>query len=239
MDQLTQYIELFEAYQAKLLDESAILEFEARLNSDSEFRKAYQDFLSIEEGLKRHYKSEFFNQFQDLDKELDKELGQNKKYSVKKIIVYSTTIAASFLIFFFGYSYFQSQDHVELAKEYWPIEPGLPVKMSTKGKYDEAMNAYKLGEFDKAIKEFRKIESDTSNYFLGEIYYKKENYKKAIYYFEINQNGSTYSELSLFKKALCYILLNEKEKAGIILNSLSKSTSNQYSSLAKKVLKEL
>ena len=63
MDQLIQHIELFEAYQAKKLDESEILEFEARLNSDSDFRKAFQDFLSIEEGLKDHYKREFKAQF--------------------------------------------------------------------------------------------------------------------------------------------------------------------------------
>ena len=238
MDQLTQHIELFEAYQAKLLDESAILEFEARLNSDSEFRKAYQDFLSIEEGLKRHYKSEFFNQFQDLDQELDKELGQNKKYSIKKIIVYTTTIAASFLIFFFGYSYFQSQDHVELAKEYWPIEPGLPVKMSTKGKYDEAMNAYKLGEFDKANTLLDKISSDTSIYFQGVIAYELNDFRSSRGFFNQIEKGSLYFNNAQFRLGL--ILLSEGDliSAKRIFN-IQKSENNLFSKESNEILKKI
>jgi hypothetical protein len=238
MDQLTQHIELFEAYQAKLLDESAILEFEARLNSDSEFRKAYQDFLSIEEGLKRHYKSEFFNQLQDLDQELDKELGQNKKYSVKKIIVYTTTIAASFLIFFFGYSYFQSQDHIELAKEYWPIEPGLPVKMSTKGKYDEAMNAYKLGEFDKANTLLDKISSDTSIYFQGVIAYELNDFRASRGFFNQIEKGSLYFNNAQFRLGL--ILLSEGDliSAKRIFNTQT-IENNLFAKESKEILKKI
>ncbi len=241
MDTILEHIDLFEAYQAKTLENSDVLEFEARLNSDVAFREAYQQFISIDEGLKRHYKNEFLSQFKSLDEQLDKELEQNKKSPIKKIIFYSTSIAASFLIFFLGYSYFKgTSNSIEIAKQNWPVEIGLPVTMATsKGKYDEAMNAFKLEEWEKAIKAFNKIDSDTSIYFLGEISYKKSNYKKAIHYFESIPIESSYAELALFKKALCYILLNDKENAVIILNSLSRSPSNQYSVLAKKVLKGL
>jgi len=238
MDQLTQHIELFEAYQAKLLDESAILEFEARLNSDSEFRKAYQDFLSIEEGLKRHYKNEFFNQLKDLDQELDKELGKTKKYSVKKLIVYTTSIAASFLIFFFGYSYFQSQDHVEIAKEYWPIEPGLPVKMSTRGRYDEAMNAYKLGEFDKANSLLDKISSDTSIYFQGVIAYELNDFRSSRGFFNQIEKGSLYFNNAQFRLGL--ILLSEGDliSAKRIFNTQT-IENNLFAKESKEILKKI
>ncbi len=238
MDQLIQHIELFEAYQAKKLDESEILEFEARLNSDSDFRKAFQDFLSIEEGLKDHYKREFKAQFIELDKQLDIDLYKRSNSPLKKIILFSSAIAASICMLFIGYSYYQTQKNIEIAKEYWPVEPGLPVKMSSKGKYDEAMNAYKLGEWDKAIKEFSKIESDTSTYFLGEISYRKGNYKNAIHFFETIPKGSSYSDLAMLKKALCYVVFN-KNKAILTLTTLVKLQSNQYSVLAKRVLKKL
>jgi TolA-binding protein len=238
MEQLLHNIELFEAYQAKLLDESAILEFEARLNSESEFRKAYQDFLSIEEGLKRHYKNEFLNQFQELDKELDKELVQHKKYSLKKIIIYTSSIAASFLIFFFGYSYYQTERNIEIAKEYWPIEPGLPVKMSSKGKYDEAMNAYKLGEFDKANTLLDKISSDTSIYFQGVIAYELNDFRASRGFFNQIEKGSLYFNNAQFRLGL--ILLSEGDliSAKRIFN-IKKTENNLFSKESNEILKKI
>jgi TolA-binding protein len=205
MDQLTQHIELFEAYQAKLLDESAILEFEARLNSDSEFRKAFQDFLSIEEGLKEHYKREFKSKFKELDKQLDIDLDKRSKSNIKKIILFSSAIAASICMLFIGYSYYQTQKNIEIAKEYWPVEPGLPVKMSSKGKYDEAMNAYKLGEFSSSVSFLNKIPSDTSYYFQGVIAFEQKDKAKAKQFFNQIDKSSTYHNTAQFRLGLIFL----------------------------------
>ena len=231
------HVELFERYRNGDLSERELIEFEARLVYDSELKEDFDNYEALEVGIKVHFRNELKSKFQGMDKLMDNPA--KKRTDPRRCLIWSSAIAACLLIGVFLFQHFSSSKNAVLAKEYWPEEPGLPVKMSSKGKYDDAMNAYKLGEFDKAIKEFRKIELDTSSYFIGEIYYKKEYYKKAIYYFDTTPNGSTYSELSLFKKALCYILLNEKEKASIILNSVSKSPSNQYSCLAKKLLKKL
>jgi hypothetical protein len=51
--------------------------------------------------------------------------------------------------------------------------------MSTKGTYDDAMNAYKLGDLEMASSLLKKIPSDTSNYFQGIIAFKLNDYSAA------------------------------------------------------------
>jgi TolA-binding protein len=238
MDQLIQHIELFEAYQAKKLDESEILEFEARLNSDSDFRKAFQDFLSIEEGLKDHYKREFKAQFIELDKQLDIDLYKRSNSPLKKIILFSSAIAASICMLFIGYSYYQTQKNIEIAKEYWPVEPGLPVKMSSKGKYDEAMNAYKLGEWDKANYLLEKISSDTSNYFQGIIAYKLNDFDASRGFFNKIKRSSLYFNNTQFRLGL--ILLSEGDLSSakkIFKAQIGKKT--EFSLMSEEILKKI
>ena len=238
MDQLIQHIELFEAYQAKKLDESEILEFEARLNSDSDFRKAFQDFLSIEEGLKDHYKREFKAQFIELDKQLDIDLYKRSNSPLKKIILFSSAIAASICMLFIGYSYYQTQKNIEIAKEYWPVEPGLPVKMSSKGKYDEAMNAYKLGEWDKANYLLEKISSDTSNYFQGIIAYKLNDFDASRGFFNKIKRSSLYFNNTQFRLGLILLSEGDLSSAKRIFNTQT-NENNLFAKESNEILKKL
>ena len=130
-------------------------------------------------------------------------------------------------------------DYLEvLAKEYWPEEPGLPVKMSSKGKYDDAMNAYKLGEFDKANYLLEKISSDTSNYFQGVIAYKLNDFDASRGFFHQIEKGSLYFNNAQFRLGLILLSEGELNSAKRIFNT--QNTENQlFAKESNEILKKL
>jgi len=185
------HIELFERYRNGELSESELTEFEARLAYDSEFKNEFYTYEQLELGIKTHFRNDLKLKLKDFDQKMDKPTF--KKTPIKKLAIWSSSIAASILIGVMLLQYFLTDSTVQLAEQYWPEERGLPVKMSSKGKYDDAMNAYKLREYDKANELLRKISTDTSDYFLAVIAYEQNNNTRAkVHFGQINKNSSYY-----------------------------------------------
>lgn len=229
------HIELFERYRNGDLSEGELGEFEARLVYDSEFKESFDHYETIETGIKTHFRNELKSKLQEVDKAMDE---TPKKHSIVRLIAWTSSVAAAILIGVFIYQHFSQSDYQQLAQNYWPHEEGLPVKMSTKGKYDAAMNAFKLEEWDKANVLLQEIESDTANYFLGMVFYEKSDLNAAQQQFLLIDEFSNYYEIAQFRLALTYLKNNQIELATKIFNHLIEKNS-LFKNDANSILKQI
>lgn len=233
-------IDLFEAYLSDSLSEKEVLEFEARLSYDSDFREQFENYRQIESGIKQHYRNQIKSKFNELDEKLDNR-NINKTQSLKWWVISG---AAAIIIMLISIVYLNQcnasfeEDNLTLAKEYWPYDEGLPVKMSVKGKFDNAMNAFKLENWEQAELLLLKIDSDTSDYFLGIINYQQKEYQQSKSYFKKVTNGSIYFHEAQFRLALVSILTNDIGSSKVVLRKLIEKD-NEYNEQAKKLLSEL
>jgi hypothetical protein len=238
MDAITKHIEIFEAYSSDKLDSLEKLKFEEKLTSDKEFESAFSEYLRIEEGIRLHFKNEFKTKLSEKDSELDLEL---EKLNVKKqkknfriIILPIIAVAASISLLF----YFTNKQSDVL--EMFPEDFGLPVKMgaqqSVKNNIDAPMNAYKLGEFQKAENLFSKIESDTSVYYSGICQYKLKDYNSAISNFNKIEKTSKYYLESQYRLAILYIHQKKESKANEILKHLLRTEAFKYRTEAQQLI---
>ncbi len=230
-----QNIELFERYRNGELSETELNAFNARLVYDSEFQEEFEQYKQLETGIKNHFRTALKSQLQALDEQLDV---APKKSNTIRLVQWSTSVAAAALIGFFIFQYFSKNNSHELAQHYWPYEAGLPVKMSSKGKYDEAMNAFKLGKWEEAKKNLQTIDSDTSNYFLGIISYEQKDFQQAINFFKKVNSNSAYYSASQFRMALVFILEDKLSEATTTLTQLN-SKNTVYSPQIKELLQKL
>ncbi len=231
------HIEIFERYRNGDLSESELREFEARLVYDSEFKEAFEQYVAFEVGIKTHFRNELKSKLQETDKVLDNPKGQ-KKNNAKRILIWSTSVAASIIIGVLLFQHFSSSNHVELAQQYWPAEPGLPVKMSTKGKYDGAMNAYKLGEFDKANSLLNKISSDTSYYFQGVIAFEQNDNTKAKGFFNQIDKNSIYHNNAQFRLGLISLSEGDLRSAKKIFKA-QMDVKTEFANVSEEILKKI
>ena len=233
------HIDIIEAYLQNTLSEKEVLEFDARLVYDSEFAKSFSDYQQVEKGINQHFRNKLKQNFQKIDEELDCKPLLSKVKPVRKknklVIMFSIAAAAVLILFVLNLS--SSNPYEELVAQNWPQEEGLPVKMSNKGKYDDAMNAYKLKEWDKAEKLLIEFDSDTANYYLGVVNYHQQELENAVDYFEKVAEISVFIEESEYRMALI-LLIEESEKGKKKLLEISKSNSI-FSEQAKMILKKL
>lgn len=230
------HIDLFERYRNGDLSESELRDFNARMSYDSEFKEAFEKYEHVEAGIKVHFRNELKSKLQEIDKALD--APPHRKINSKRILIWGSSIAASIIIGVMLYQYFSINEHSQLAKHYWPAEPGLPVKMSSKGKYDDAMNAYKLGEFDKASALLKKIPSDTSYYFQGVIAFEQNDNTKAKAFFNQIDKSSTYHNTAQFRLGLIFLSEGDLGSAKKIFKAqLAEKT--EFANASEEILKKI
>jgi len=228
-------IELFEKYINGDLSDAELSAFEARLAYDGEFRESFKNYQIVEEGIRGHFRNELKHKLDAFDKQMD---DKPKSSKVLRLAIWSSSVAAAFVIGIFIFQHFSQPSYQELAQIYWPHEVGLPVKMSAKNKYDDAMNAFKLEDWDKAENLLSEIESDTAYYFLGETTYKKGEEEKSISHFLNIEKTSVYYQKAQFRIALLFLIKGDKTKATEILNFLSEQDS-MFSESAQKILEKI
>ena len=230
------HIELFERYRNGDLSAIELKEFDARLVYDSEFKDDFDQYEALEEGIKTHFRNRLKSKLQEIDKMMD--IPARKRIHPKRILIWSSSVAACLLIGVLLLQRFSSNKYELIVEEYWPEEPGLPVKMSSKGKYDEAMNAYKLGEFDKANSLLEKTASDTSFYFQGIIAYKLNDYKASKGFFNQIEKGSLYFNNAQFRLGL--ILLSEADLSSAKkIFEIQKDENDLFAKDSKEILKKI
>jgi TolA-binding protein len=230
------HIELFERYRNGDLSNSEFKEFEARLVYDSEFKGDYDHYEALEEGIKAHFRNKLKSKLQEMDKMMDN--SAIKRSHPKRILIWSSAVAACLLIGVLVLQRFSSNKYELIEEEYWTEEAGLPVKMSSKGKYDDAMNAYKLGEYEKANFLLEKTASDTSTYFQGVIAYKLNDYKASKGFFKQIRKTSLYFHNAQFRLGL--ILLSEGDLSSAKrIFEMQKVENNLFVKEANEILKKI
>lgn len=226
---------LFERYQNGDLSDSARMEFEARLSYDAEFNQAFQEYQSVEDGIKTHFRNELKLKLQEVDKKMDV---APKKSSTIRLLMWSSSVAAAIAIGVFIFQHYSISGNEQLVAEYWPYEEGLPVKMSEKGKYDDAMNAFKLEQYDKAYTLLEPMNSDTSDYFLGVIAYNKQNIKRASVYFSKVDEQSIYYHEAQFRLALIALIHNDIDMAKQLFKTQIEEKT-EFARQAKEILEKI
>ena len=229
------HVELFERYRNGDLSERELIEFEARLVYDSEFKEDFDKYETLEVGIKVHFRNELKSKFQGMDKLMDNPA--KKRTDPRRCLIWSSAIAACLLIGVFLFQHFSSSKNALLAKEYWPEEPGLPVKMSSKGKYDDAMNAYKLGDYETAERIFRTFHTDTSYYFLGIISFENEKTQLSTDFFTRVNSSSFFYNKAQFRVGLLYLKADKRIEAYKILRKQI-ADSTEFSEVSKEILKK-
>lgn len=229
------HIELFERYRNGDLAESELRDFEARLVYDSELKEDFDNYEALEVGIKVHFRNELKTKLQDMDKKMDNPA--KKRSYPKRLLIWSSAIAACLLTGVFLFQHFSSSKNEVLAKEYWPEEPGLPVKMSSKGKYDDAMNAYKLGDYETSERILRTFHTDTSYYFLGIISFENEKTQLSTDFFTRVNTSSFFYNKAQFRVGLLYLKADKRIEAYKILRKQI-ADSTEFSEVSKEILKK-
>ena len=230
-----QHIDLFEAYLGKSLSEKDVKEFDARLVYDSGFKEQFESYQQIGGGIEQNFRNVLKNKLKQIDETLDKE---TKVIPISKKLYLAAGSAAAILIIGIIFHFSTQNITQDLVAQYWPVEEGLPVRMSTKGKYDAAMNAFKQEQWIKAEMLFEQIDSDTSTYFIGVINFEQKEFENAVASFKNVPENSTFHEESEFKLALVYLQLKEKSKAKNTLKMI-KASNSIYKEQAASLILEL
>lgn len=230
------HIDLFERYRNGDLNEREIMEFEARLVYDAEFKDNFEQYQKIEVGIENHFRENLKSKLIELDKTIDREKPKSAKS--KRLLFMATSLAASVILGFVLFNFLNSSNQADIAEYYWPEEPGLPVKMSSKGKYDDAMNAYKMNDLRSASNLLKPILTDTSDYFQGVIAFEMDNTKESKRFLSRIEIRSIYFNKAQFRLGL--ILLSEGNKTSSIKIFKAQITEKtEFSKISKEILKKI
>lgn len=233
-----EYIDRFDAYLQGALSEKELETFERQLRSDAEMAEAFEAYKSVGSGIQKHYRSELKNRLLSVDREMGKP--QKKSSFRTKSFWIGSSVAAAVIVGLLAVSLFNQDSHAKLAEKYWPEEEGLPVKMSEAGKFDAAMNAFKLEQWEEAAELFQRISppSDTANYFLGVIYFNLQQYDEASRYLSTIDPATKWYHESQFRLGLVYLAAGKKARSRTILERVVASGST-FRESANAVLEEL
>ena len=237
MDEHDLHIDFFEKYLDGVLTETERLDFEARLSYDVEFKNEFKNYQLVEDGIRKHFRNEMKSKFSEIDNVLDNQHTE-RQTSTRKLLFWTSSVAATIFIGIMLFQHFSVSENELIAKQYWPEEPGLPVKMSAKGTYDDAMNAYKLGDLEMASSLLKKIPSDTSNYFQGVIAFKLNDYSAAKGYLLQIEESSLYFNNAQFRLGL--IILSEGDLSSAKNTFKSQvAEKTQFANVSEEILKKI
>ena len=116
--------------------------------------------------------------------------------------------------------------------------------------YQAAYDAFNQGSYDRALTRFTNLLqrsrdnslSDNAQYWIGECYYAKKDYNKALIEFEkvFTFAKSNKKDDAQLKLGLCYLRMNDKESAHRELTRLlSKYPDSEFTTLGRKLLRDL
>lgn len=230
-------IELFERFTQGLLSNKEVLEFEAKLSFDSEFKSHYAQYLALENDLKAHFQEHSLKKkLTDTDAIIDHKISHSLLRK-KRSITLAISIAAGIALLIGVYQVrSQSADKIS---ELWPYEEGLPVRMGEADLYQTATNAFKLGEWSRAISLFEKIDSDTSFYFRAISHYELNEFTEASNLFLHVSKESIYHQDAELRLAIIYALEGKDIFAKNILIKISKNKQHKHYKLALRILKNI
>jgi hypothetical protein len=161
-----------------------------------------------------------------------------------KWIRYAAAIAAIVSFSFIYYYNYYNKTGNENWVQYYENEPGFSVKMSKKGKHDEWMQAYRMGDYELALHKINNAEQlygklDTFNFYKSIILFNLSDYNQALS--ELNDDNLLSSikfrHDLIYMKAFCHWALKNNQMAKSIFEEISNDNESPYKETADKVLR--
>ena len=223
-------LETIERYYNNTMPQQERLDFELKMNEDSEFKAQVEDIKTLILGIKN----------QSLKEELDgfhEDLPIRKVKDKRRIGAFphlgKYTAAAAILLAIALLWVYSVPQNERLYATYFTPDPGLPTVMSSNSNFEfyDAMVNYKQGDYTVAITKWKSIDrkGDTLNYFLGVAYLANKNENKAIKFLE---KATQNSDFVLSNEAYYYLGLAHLKQGNIEQAKISLAHSNVENSKA-------
>lgn len=212
-------LETVERFYNGTMSKQEHLNFELRLDEDSQFRTQVEDIKTLILGIENQSLKEQLDTFhEDIPKSSPTKPSGFNFSNIRKLAA-----AAVILIAITSVWYFMTPQTDRLYAKYFTPDPGLPTTMSSNANFEfyDAMVNYKQGDFKTAIEKWEaiKVKNDTLNYFLGVAHLANKNEKDAVAFLEkATQNSDfTLSNEAFYYLGLAYLKDGNIEKAKLNL----------------------
>lgn len=234
---------LFDNFLFNKLSEEERSNFETRLNTEPEFKKEFDEYLAIVEGINIYGHSLLKQKLEAL------KLGQIKKETKIKHLRIAISIAAVLVILmipgFFLYQHLTI--NTRLYNKYYIEDNGLPVLMgfNKNVSMNEAMIEYKDKKYSIALKKLETIKTDAPNndtvlFYTGMCHLQLKDKNKAVENFlAIIDKNAVYYYASMYYTALTYIKDGNFEKGNAYLNEVIQCQNCIYKNYALSLLDEI
>ena len=232
-----EYISLFESYHEGELTGKTLSDFEARLSYDAEFKSAYNDFLELENGIKRHFERDKLKRKLKIQDEIFDTKNNHKSTFRKRVVISIVSLAAGVALFFSIINKNTNQN--KGISDYWPYEEGLPVQMGDSSVYNPAMNSFKLEKWERSYTEFSRFKSDTAIYFAGLCKYQLKSFESASRLLQKIPGNSVFFMDATIRIALIKLQQGKKFEAKKILEEIRADKEHKHYDLASRILKEI
>lgn len=242
-------MELIDQYLKDHLSPEDREDFEDHLKNDPEFRQGFEQHKTLVDGIKLHGRKTLRNKMKGWDDEmiaLNDGINNGKK--LHSFRWYYAAAAITFLIVSLAiiYSNLDSGYEKVLAAHYQPYIY-IPDAQRGEGRASDPNESifmsYDRGEYKQTITSINEIDeadrTDIMNFLLANSYQAEKEYQNAIQVYEkIIESKSFYLSGAQWYVSLCYLSINQPDKAVPILNELKNSNSS-YAPKSKELLMEL
>lgn len=230
--------ELFEKYYYKELIGEALNNFEKKLVNNPEFKEEYLSYKNISDAFREDGKIEcLIRDISNID-DNHKPVIRRRHYAAAASVILLMTCSWFFIEYMNSYS--NSELYTLYFEPYKIIKRGecendnrKPYNLYAEKKYDQAIIGFVyLLDKDESIPE--------ANFFLGISYMQTNKFDEAVKCFKVNLDNqpNLLVELSEWYAGLCYLKLENDEKAKEIFSEISYS-GNSYTAKAEHILKYL
>jgi hypothetical protein len=228
--------ELIDQYLRGELEGEQLDNFINMLQSNRELQKKVALRKLIIGGIEQVYTEELKNKLVDFDHSLE----NKNRYQ------FSWKIAAALVMLITAVSILYLTNQKPGAHDFDLVEPGLPNTMGLNNdiKFNNAMSDFKAGEYTTSGEAFNTLlsantQSDTLLYFSGLCDFRTKHIASAIQKWDKIEMESSYYSHAVFRKAIAYWALGDKQKSVDLLRKTAKSENEVLREQSKKALETL
>lgn len=236
-------IHLFDKYSSGKLNGELLNDFEARLQSDADLKKKFNDYVNIVEGI-NEFERVRLKKFMRNPKIRFPGFLEHNVHSLRLIAVAAVLIILIVPMFII---YRTTTFSSRIVNEYYIKDTGLPAIAGTSVNLtlDKAMTDYREGKFREALISLDRLQisrplNDTINYYTGICYFESDSTSKAIEYFQkIATNKSVYYYRATYDLGLAYIRSHDMTDAKKAFEIVSTGEPGPLKEKAAEILKKL
>ncbi len=242
-------IEKFDQYLQELLEEDQREDFEKKLENDAELKKDFLRHQVLVDGIKLHGRKALLDEMKSWDNEI-KSIGfeptEEKSISFFKWYYAAAAISIILVTIAVLYSSLNTGYDRIVASHYQPytyisdIQRGEAIEENPT---DKIFQYYDQGNYQQTVQLINEVpesqRSELMSFIQANAYQAMEDYERAIPIFDsIADSNSVYAFGSKWYLSLCYLSVDQPDKAVTLLNEL-KATNSSFAPKAEKLLNDL